>query len=84
VGTVFIGEVEVESGEAWRETSVNTSTFRIEGVNKLAMSYFTLHFETLRVEGQDKEGTGSHIPQRQRLLHSDITIAWSRRSYAVQ
>jgi hypothetical protein len=46
------------------------------------MSYLTLQLETLREEGQAEEGAGSDVPQRRRLPHTDITIAWLLRSHA--
>jgi hypothetical protein len=54
---VFIAEVEGEGGKAWREISVSPGTFRIDGMNKLAMCYLTRQFETIRFEGQDEEST---------------------------
>jgi cation diffusion facilitator CzcD-associated flavoprotein CzcO len=73
VGTVLIGEAEGEGGEAWWETSFNPSTFRVDGVNKLAMSYLTRQLETFRAEGQAEEFAGGHVLKRRRLSHTDIT-----------
>jgi hypothetical protein len=83
VPAVLVSEVKGEGRKAWRESSFNLSTFRVDGVNQLAMSYLTRQLETLRAKGQTEEGTGSHVPQRRRLPHTDITNAWLLSSYAV-
>jgi hypothetical protein len=83
VGEVFVFEAEGEGGEAWRETPFSQSTFRVDSVNKQAMSNFTCQLEKLRADGQAEEGVGSHVPQRRRLPRTDITCAWLLRSYTV-
>jgi hypothetical protein len=62
VAAELVGKVEGESGEAWRETSFNLSTFRVDGVNKLLIIYLRRHFETVRVEGQAEECEGKPYP----------------------
>jgi hypothetical protein len=55
VGTAVVSEAEGEGRDVGRETSVNPSTFRIDGVNELAIIYLTRQLETVRFEGQGEE-----------------------------